>query len=532
MLHGPNLDPPPAARAERRVRRGEPGFIALLAAAVFLLFCQLLVGTDFYFAAAVFAYHLVVLFTLRSIGFGSVAGILIGWMAFTYVSLAEVLKTFYGQPGDSNLAAPDVTITVLLVGTASVCAAAVVAAHILRDRRIVRVRTEPRVLEQARNLSLAIGLLFLIVNMSAGVTDTGQIAPGSFTAIARQFGGIIYLSIIAETWRVLAVSQGRRSLSPTLVLMLIGLIAVGFFFNSKAGMAYPVVIYLFASAAYRRYLTRRQLLMTAAALAGGIFIAYPAVQLLRAHRDLAGRVSFDTATEFLDQMLTDPQGLIDEWAAYKRRPDDSLYGRGLAYLGENDDLLGRFTLIANTDVIVAAVYQGDPYGWALIGRGLEMLMPTFLDPDKPREDTGDILTWHYGLRSWGVNGNPTTGIFADCYAALEWGGVAVIPFLVMLGLLTELQLSGRAIGGNLVGTYFTFQYLHPFVEDTLSNMVAAVIRGFPIELAFVLLIFYMADVLVDRRFRPKRGEFTSVYPKSDRSVFHRGDASKLISDDL
>src|SRR5271169_5878747 len=79
----------------------------LLAGAILLLVCQLLMGTSIYFAAGVFLTLLMVIFTWRLVGFGSIAGLLIAVIAFNFLVVSQIAKTIYGQPGETNISAPE-----------------------------------------------------------------------------------------------------------------------------------------------------------------------------------------------------------------------------------------------------------------------------------------------------------------------------------------------------------------------------------------------------------------------------------------
>lgn len=487
--------------------------IILLALATFLLVAQLLLGTDPYFAAAVYGTFIVTIGTLRSIGFGSVAGILLSYLVFSYLVVSQLLKTLYAQPGDSNLGAPDTTITVLMLGIIAICVAAVLVSKLLGKRRIISFYLPEATLKNIRNLSFALGLSILLISIHG--SDSGSVDPGGFTASVRQFGAIIFLSVIAETWRVLSASEGRRSVSAWLIVVMTGLIVFGFLYNSKKAVADPFVCYLIGSIAYRRYVSRRQLAVAAGALLVGVLVIYPVVHLSRSEREASGRISLALAGKYIDRVLLDPESVYEQWHAEERAPDMSLYALGLDYLGTFDDLLGRFVLIANTDVIVGAVDQDGPYGPDLLRYSFEQTVPTLLDPNKPREDTGDLLTWHYGLREWGLVGYPTIGVFAPSYAALGWAGVAIMPFVLVLVFLFEVQLTGTSGGGNFLGAYFLFEYFHEFAGNDITGFIAADMRNIPIEYAIFLAIVYVSDLILARRLQ-QAGERRPMLGMSDR----------------
>lgn len=486
------------AKAARVHSGRDIGLLVLLSAVAALLLGQLLVGTSAYFALCVGASLVIVVLTLQRIGYSSIAGVFIAYMAFRYLVFSQIIKTLYGQSGDSNLADPNTTVTVLLIGTMSICLAAVIVAQILGRRQLLLIDPSPEVLVYVRNLSFVVGFVIFAVVLRMGEAETGDAEVGGIVGVARQFLNIAYLSILAETWRILKSSNGQRSISWILCVMLAVLLFIGILTNSKKAIADPLLMYLIASIAYRRYITRTQTFIALGALVVGILIVYPAVQIMRGERGVGG-LSIDAVSEFVYRTVVDPAALREEWQAYQVEPDISVMAQGLYYLGDFDDLMNRFMLISNTDVVVNAVDESGPFGTGLISDGFALLLPTFIYPDKPRVGPGDQLTWYYGLRVWGLQGSPTIGLFADCYAALQWTGIIIIPFLIMILYFPEVQLSGTRIAGNILGVYFLFRNLHSFGEGGIADFIVAIGRGNTLDLALILGLLYLSEILVVRR---------------------------------
>ena len=359
--------------------------VSLVLATFLLAVGQLAVGTSVSFAVAVAVTLLVALLTLRIVGLSSIPGMLIALLMIRYLVVSQLAKTLLGQPGDSNLAAPETTIAVILVGTMSICAGAIVVASFLRGRRLLQFSPSMPQLVGFRNVTFLIGSVCTAIAYQEGTRDFSQLSYGGLGAIATEFSGFIYLALMTDTWLALTRSNGRRSTSPSVVALCLALTVYGFLANSKQGIASPLVAYLIASYSFRRRISKQQIAMTIVALIFGVVVLYPANQLMR------GRLNVDpSATEAAGQMFTqllqDPSSLALEWEILTTIPIEelSLNEQQLFYLGTADDLAGRFLLIANTDVIVNAVNENGPYGPDLITQGFLMAMPTFLLPDKPR----------------------------------------------------------------------------------------------------------------------------------------------------
>ncbi|HVB81193.1 MAG TPA: hypothetical protein VNE82_14740 [Candidatus Binataceae bacterium] len=473
-------------------------FDALAAGFVLLLIAQLAVGTSVYFAAGVFVTLMIVVFTWRFLGIGNVAGLLIAVMATNYLVVSQILKTLYGQPGDSNLGAPDTTILVLLVGFSATCAAAILVTTLIGKRRVIAVDPSPTVLLYLRNITLGIGLVFVIYNRIADSGTDGSAQYGGFYAISHQFSGIIALPILAETWRLLMLSKGQRSLSVFNIALMIAIAVFGFISNTKEGTIAPFVLYLATTVAYRCYVTRGQIITAIAGAIVFVFLLYPAVQIMRSDRTATG-ITAETATEFVETTLSDPLAFFRRFQQFQAViPPNDLFTQSLAYLGTYDELTGRFLLIANADVVVNAVNADGPFGIGLWTMGIEQAVPTVLYPDKPRDDTSDIVTWYYGLRDWHVVGSPAIGLFAESYAIAELPGVVFLSFILMAIFFFELELTGTTIVRNFLATFFFFNFLHAFSEQSADGIAFQILRNIPIYYAIILGAVFLADVFAGR----------------------------------
>lgn len=488
-----------ATSAGRSSASGLSATACLAGAATPLLIAQLLIGTAPYFAVAVYVSLLVVILTLRVIGFATIAGVLIGYFAFRYLVLSQVFKTLYGQPGQTNLAAPETTIFVLLVGITAMCAAAVVVSVLQRDRKVISLDFSPSTLTHVRNICFAIGFIILLSTGGMSSSESGEAQYGGLVGVIKQFSSLSYFAVMAETWRTLKRTDGKVSVSPSLVFMLAALSFVGLTVNSKFGVAQPFIAYLLASVAFRRRISRRQIAVSAFGAVLFIGAVYPIIHILRAYNDRADiTMELSSMAEFVSESLADPSFIFRQWDQLKATPDDTVYAQGLYYLGSSDDLLGRFLLIANTDTIVSAVNHDGPYGMGLVLAGIDSSIPHFLSPDKLQNSTGDIVTWYYGLRRWGMIGYPANGLLADCYAALGWAGVVIIPFVLLVLLLGQLQLAGQRIAGNLLGAFLLLINLHSFGEANIQQYITTILRGLPQYLFAIVASTYFVNALLGR----------------------------------
>jgi hypothetical protein len=479
----------------------------LLIAASFLAGAELAEGTAPYFALSIFAILVMTILTISIVGFSSIAGILISYCSFRYFIFSQIAKIMLGQPAESNLAAPEMTIAVLTVGTASMCLGAVLVGYLLRDRIIIKIKVTPILLSNIRNISFIIGAVMAAVNyVTAAQGREGVQSYGGIVGLSRMFAPIIYMSVLAETWNILMRTGGRKSTSAILFTIAGSLVALGVVGNSKEQIANPVLMYFIACFSYRHYVSRLQIVTAVTLLFMGAVIVYPVVNMMRDRID-AVHSPVAVATEMIDQAIDDPTSLMREWELTITQPvqDRNLQEQGLYYLGTTDALLQRFLLIANTDVIVRAVDDFGPYGTGLITEGFEVALPTILAPNKSRVGTSDLITWYYGLRPDGVVGSPTVGLIADCYAALEWAGVIIIPVTIMLIFLFIVQVFGTNISHNFAGAYLLLTNFHAFGEANIEEYVIYITKILPANIVAISGIIFLAEFSSGHRRSRNRG---------------------------
>lgn len=474
--------------------------VILFAAATTLFISQLIVGTSLYFSVGVYVSLVSAIITLQIIRFSSIAGILISACVIRFLVVSQILKTGYGQPGDSNLLVPDTTISIITIGVLSICLAGIFVHQIQGNNIFIKIKSIPGILSNSRDISFVIGVFCFVISLLTGQTETGEVAHGGIVGLAHQFGNIGYFAVLAETWLVLTRSEGRRSTSLYLYIIMGVLMAFGIADARKATIVQCIVTYYVGCFSYRKLITRRQIFFGIFIGLFGVLFVYPFVNLSRSGILITGsRIS--SVMEMANRLIDDPSEFYKLWDIENSRPmlDLDRMTQGLYYLGFDDALLERVILIANTDIIASAVDQDGLFGMTGVTDGFKSLLPTFLAPEKPRFSHGDQVTWFYGLRSPNIVGYPTLGFFASCYATLGWVGVLIIPFLIMVPLFILIQLSGSSIYYNILGVYLIMGNILDFGEMGVDGGIIKVFRNLPLDIISILIIYYLANVLFVRK---------------------------------
>jgi hypothetical protein len=364
-------------------------------------------------------------------GVRSTRGVLNAILLVKTIGLGLLLKAFFLEPADTNLASPEITSLVMCAGFASVLAGTILA------RALPTVRTP---LCSSALTANVYGTLAAIVVISgyagwtiAAFAEWGSaysegVSIGGVLGYARQFADIKDFGV-AVTILWLWKSNAKRCLTHPLVVFLIALgIATGVIGASKQvalnAIAYAALTY------YVIYGVRSvSAWLTVAAGALALFtIIYPFAQYARGAGAREGstkeRLEFVYKT-FVD-MATD--------SSYRRvrstEATSFLDGNPDLYLDHSLGPVDRFIMIGPADELIAATTQKNQFtGSETIVWGFKMLPPRFLYPNKPAWAPNNYLASIVG--ALGAEDRTTQisyGFMANFYNAYAIPGVLIGTF--------------------------------------------------------------------------------------------------------
>src|SRR5579862_87235 len=167
-----------------------PGRLRLdisLGLALLLMVAQLLTGTSFEFAELTF---LAVAFSILAVnlagGLKTLAGCCFAIVALKMFVVAEVAKVLFGEPGQSRLEQPIVTMGVEALSMAALCLASLVC-FLFRPKKVLMPSVlDPELLRVVAVLSLVIGTGSFFVAQFTGVTEDGAVWIGGGSGVLRR----------------------------------------------------------------------------------------------------------------------------------------------------------------------------------------------------------------------------------------------------------------------------------------------------------------------------------------------------------
>lgn len=416
---------------------------------------------------------------------------LAGWVSLSYlmgnILIAFYAKTILGQALDSNLYAPFTSFL-----TEAICCVALLCALVVATWINVGANIRPITdLATLRFLSLSCFLIGIIINFFHWYIDRGT-SGGSQYGGLNVFSGLMYFGIVCGTARVILCSDRRRCIDITTFTMLVLATAAGLMENARSETALPSLYFFTTILFFKGKLPWRYVvLLVSGAL---VFIA------------ITPLILFFRYNGFRNKTFTEELNAFANVAPLLLNGDQLLFntghlghGRGYYdYFGNNEGqvILGRFSSIQQSDPAIAATNATKPMGNDIIISGLRFVLPSFIDPGKPKQTNAFIILARQGWTSARQGAYPTLPLAGEIYSAYGMAGIIFIPFLIFLIYLLVLKKVGWGISGNVLSIFiFSFGVLYIY-DATFSSFLSTSLRDIPLICITVLLLMKTFQFLV------------------------------------
>src|SRR5262245_47151518 len=253
----------------------------VIAVAAGLLLGQLVTGTAQVYAQLVFLFVVLAGVAINLAGGPCrLGGFCITMMSLKIVIISQAAKALAGEPGDSRLEMPQTTISVLLVGMASITIAVALLRLIRVKKPLFVADPTPENLKLSAIITFALGAISHLGVLSTGMEE-GQLQVGGLPGLLRQLSFCISLSVIFSTAYVVQESAGR------VLFGWFNAIPTGLFFalcvisSSKTGMFEPLLLVALTGAAFRYRFSLGHAAAAAAFVALSLGVLFPFGQVAR-----------------------------------------------------------------------------------------------------------------------------------------------------------------------------------------------------------------------------------------------------------
>jgi hypothetical protein len=424
---------------------------------------QLLEGTSLVFAVCclLFINIATIAFNLAG-GFTRPSGAYVFFYAVLTVILGLVWKAYIGEPADSNLTTPLLTISVFLGGISSMLAAVFISRKLTTKRAILRNMVTDADMRNATVGSMFIGILLIVI---LSVVPHGE---GSVLSALTQLNRFLPMAIVLGTIHQIRKSGGTSSVNiPVLISGVVIFCVYGLLYFSKEGMFIPVLSWAVAAASQRYNLSFYKI----AAGAGVIFFMFhflvPYSQYGRNFRDEDS--TFSQKIDIAASLLTNLEGVREESNANA----NEVYELGTSgYYNTPQGFFDRLQMISVDDALISYTDQSGTIGYAPIIVGFENLVPHFLWKNKPVIGYGNYYAHELGNLaeddfSTGISFSPTgEGFHID-----RWTGVLIVAPILWIILFTLFDSLCGDVRSSPWGLLVIAYFAHMAPEGMLGGVI-------------------------------------------------------------
>jgi len=428
--------------------------------AALLCLIEILQGTQPVFAAGVFIYIVAatIAFNLAG-GMNRPTGAFVMANAMLCLIIGQCVKVILGEPADSNLGAPLLTIAVYCGGMLSILAGVALSRRFLPEKALLE-----RGDQDSRMSQIAITCTLLGISSGFILAVIGN-APGSIGAIFQQFGQFLPLGMLIAVYDCIRRSNGRKSINTIFVLgALFTILNGGILGTSKQALFTPIACYVIVCGALRYRFKPVNIAAFACILFVVVYYLVPYSQVVRNYTRTIGTYSeqIDAAEYWLSH--------IDAVRAeYTQANEDTAITYGPHYFTQSSAFLERLTMIVIDDRLIDVTQERGFEGPRPLIVGAENIIPHFIWAGKPDFVFNNSYAHEVGVLSEDdFNTSVSFSSSADAYHELGWAGV----FLVMPILLGLMFYVVDAISGDVShspwGLTYTVLFFHAAPEMLLG----------------------------------------------------------------
>lgn len=393
------------------------------AAVLFLV--QVYQGTSPTFA--LFSFIFIVIFGITfnlAGGLSRTSGAYIFFFAVLAVILGLVWKALLGEPGDSNLQQPVLTMEVYVGIMIAMCMAVVLSRRLASRKALLG-----NLVTDANMASAAMGCMLtgLTIGLILQLVETQQ---GSALSALSQVNRFLPMGLILGVIYEIRSSGGRRSVN--LVALLSGgvIFFQGLIGFSKEGLFTPLACWLIAAGSQGYRLARYQIIGVILTVFLMSHYLVPYAQYGRNYFEptFAGRVKMSL------NLLGDLGGTRDK---YEETSADYYERQIQGYYNKSQGFMDRLQMISPDDSLVELTEKQGPIGILPIVMGFENLIPRFLWANKPFINFGNFYAHQMGSLA---ADDTTTGISfspaGEAFYIARWTGIFFWTPLLLLLLFT------------------------------------------------------------------------------------------------
>ena len=405
-----------------------PEHISLLYAGCFAtLLCtaQFLQGTSLLFSLCCFGFILIAVLAFNLAGgFAHPSGAYVFFYAFSAVTLGLIWKVVLGEPADSNLKHPLLTIEAHLGGVTAMLGAVFLSRKVTKRRAILA-----DMITDANLLPASLGCMVVGISLSV-VLLVVPFEGGTILSALNQLNHFLEISIILGVIYQIRKSGGTSSMNLPVLISMVAAFVFGILVFSKQGMFTPFVCWIMAAAS-QRY--RISFFQAVSFVLFAVFTVYYLVPYSQYGRNVQTDSRLENVNISID-LLSDLGKVRQE---YEQSAEVFLEGRVTGYFNTVQPLADRMVMIPVDDAIIGVTEEKGPFGLAPVILQFGNLIPHVLWPDKPAYNFGNVYAHEIGMVA---PDDTTTGVsfspIGEAWRVGRWTGIFLIAPVLWIMLFT------------------------------------------------------------------------------------------------
>jgi hypothetical protein len=387
-----------------------------------------------------------------------------GAYVFFFSVLAVIIglcsKAFLGEPADSNLIAPMLTVEVYL---GSICS--MLVAVFISKRFTTKEAVLAKFVTDDNMQTATVGCLVTAVVLDVIFTFVPQ-GEGTALSALRQINHFYPMVVFLGTIHAIRRSGGTRSISFP-VLLAGGLEFFGGLFGfSKEGMITPLLSWVLAAASQRYKLSLGQI---AGMILATVFLFYYLVPYSQYGRNFQTQArSENINTSF--SMLGDLGTVRRDYEESQSGDVDEELAQG--YFTLHQGFFDRLQMIGPDDGLIAFTEQGVVPGLTPVYLYFVNLIPHFIWKNKPSWGGGNLYARQMGYLP---DTDETTGISfspaSESYHVLRWTGTLILLPILLIMLFTLFDSLCGDVRKSPWGLLMVLTFAHMAPEGGLGGMI-------------------------------------------------------------
>jgi hypothetical protein len=409
-----------------------------------------------------------------------------GAYVFFYALLGVIVglcwKAILGEPADSHLLLPLLTIQVFLGGITAMLGAVFISRRLTRKRALLGSLVTDENIQNSTIGCMATGLIVTFI-LSLAPTQSGSVM-----SVLAQLNRFLQMAMILGTIYQIRKSGGTSSVNLPVLLSGAAIFLGGLIGFSKEGLFTPFLCWVVAAGSMRYKLNLYQII-------GGILVVIfmqqymiPYSQYGRNFRSETGSIAenFDTAVNLLSN-------LGDTRQRAEQDIQDAFEAKTQGYYNRPQGVFDRLQMIGADDTLIEGTERSGPFGYSPIVMYFGNLVPHVFWPNKPAVNFGNFYAHELGGLA---DDDVTTGISfspsAEGYHIDRWIGVLILAPVLWTMLFTLFDSLCGSVRDSPWGLLAIALFSHIAPEGMLGGVIGMLgLSSFSIVIAALSAAYAM-----------------------------------------